>query len=152
MSGVDLNGFASGGLGTLVVGVIAYLVKLVADRLIPTKTDKRGDVAQAFDVLKEISSILRAEKKEDAERLAAKQSSIERLEGDGERDYTTIRQLRAEVAELERRLQRKDLHIQQLTLQIERLGAHVIVHNDDIEIAMPLDAIRQHAAESKEKL
>lgn len=132
MTGLDLNGFLSGAAGASILAGIVFIVKLMFDRLVPTRTDKRGDVAQAFDVLKEISSILRAEKKEDAERLQVKQARIDVLELESEKDYNLIRELRTEITELQKRLATKELHIQQLTEQIERLGARVIAGDEDL--------------------
>lgn len=150
MTDVDLNTVAGGGLGGLGIAALLYVGRLLLDRFVPSRTDKRGDVAQAFEVLKEISSILRAEKKEDADRITAKQTRIDTLEGEAEKDWDTIRQLRAEVAELNERITRKEKHIQQLTEQIERLGARVIVGETDIEITMPRDDVRRLVSESQE--
>lgn len=119
---LNLDGVIGGGATTLILGAIIYVGKLFADRFIPSRTDKRDNLAQVLDGLNEIIKVLQAEKKEDVARLRAKEERIAELEKDSHENYTALREARDEILELIGRMATKDAHIATLTEQLRRFG------------------------------
>ncbi len=76
----DLNGLLSGGVGTAIVLGVVYVVRIIADRTIPSRSDKRGDLSLALETLNNTIKILQDERRADSERLTAKQGRIDELE------------------------------------------------------------------------
>lgn len=146
----DLNGIISGGTGAGLFALIAFVIKLVLDRTIPSRSDARANVTIVLEGLSNMVKVLQDEKIEDAKRLLAKQERIELLEGSSEKDFETIADLRKEILDLRHRLQTKERHIQILGHQLRLLGATVTGIEpdpdddiDQLEITLPGTQIRQ---------
>lgn len=151
----DLNGIISGGTGAGIFALVVYVVKLVMDRTIPSRSDARANVTIVLEGLSNMVKVLQEEKIEDAKRLSVKQDRIDLLEGAADKDYTTIAELRAEILDLRRRLSIKDRHIQVLVQQLRLLGATVTgieMAPDDIEqleITLPGTNVKQRTDTSE---
>lgn len=131
----DLNSLISGGLGATVVSAIIYVIKLVLDRTVPSRSDRRDSVNLVLDGLNRMVKVLQEEKIADAKRLADRQARIDQLEESADKDYDRISELRAEVIDLTGRLATKDRHINLLISELRRLGATVTGSDiDDIQV------------------
>ena len=152
----DLNGIISGGTGAGLFALIAFVIKLVLDRTIPSRSDARANVTIVLEGLSDMVKVLQEEKIADAKRLADKQERIELLEGSSEKDFETIAELRKEILDLRHRLQTKDRHIKILVHQLRLLGATVTgielaVDEDfeNLEITIPPTTTRTHRSEPR---
>ena len=152
----DLNGIISGGTGAGLFALIAFVIKLVLDRTIPSRSDARANVTIVLEGLSNMVKVLQEEKIADAKRLADKQDRIELLEGASDKDFETIAELRKEILDLRHRLQTKDRHIQILVHQLRLLGATVtgieLADDEDfeqLEITMPNAQARVHRSEPR---
>lgn len=123
--GIDLNSLVSGGVGASVVAAILYVIKLILDRTIPSRSDARANVTLVLEGLNNMVKVLQAEKFADSDRLKDKQGRIDLLEEASDKDYARISELRAEVIELRTRLAVKDRHINTLVTELRKLGAQV---------------------------
>lgn len=152
----DLNGIISGGTGAGLFALIAFVIKLVLDRTIPSRSDARANVTIVLEGLSDMVKVLQEEKIADAKRLADKQERIELLEGSSEKDFETIAELRKEILDLRHRLQTKDRHIKILVHQLRLLGATVtgieLAVDEDfehLEITVPPTTTRTHRSEPR---
>lgn len=152
----DLNGIISGGTGAGLFALIAFVIKLVLDRTIPSRSDARANVTIVLEGLSDMVKVLQEEKIADAKRLADKQERIELLEGSSEKDFETIAELRKEILDLRHRLQTKDRHIKILVHQLRLLGATVtgieLAEDEDfehLEITIPPTTTRTHRSEPR---
>ena len=142
----DLNGLVSGGTGAAVMAALIFVVKLVLDRTIPSRSDARASQSLVLQGLQQLVKVLQEEKVADAARLANKQDRIEQLEKAADRDYDRITELRAEVIDLRNRLATKDRHITLLVVELKKLGAHISgidLAEMDLEITIPADQLRK---------
>ena len=152
----DLNGIISGGTGAGLFALIVFVIKLVLDRTIPSRSDARANVTIVLEGLSDMVKVLQEEKIADAKRLADKQERIELLEGSSEKDFETIAELRKEILDLRHRLQTKDRHIKILVHQLRLLGATVtgieLAEDEDfehLEITIPPTTTRTHRSEPR---
>lgn len=122
---LQLPTIVNGGLGAALVGLFIYVGRLLLDRFVPSRTDARASYQMVLDGLNNMVKVLQEEKLADAERLKVKQARIDELENMAERDYTAIRELRAERDDLERRIHVKDRHIAILVNELRKLGREV---------------------------
>lgn len=123
---LDLNGIISGSTGAALVALVIFVVKLVLDRTIPSRSDTRANVSLVLEGLSNMVKILQEEKLADSERLRQKQERIDELETDDAKNYDTIRELRKEIAELRDRLDLKERHIQTLIFELRKFGVEII--------------------------
>lgn len=121
----SLNSLVSGGAGTVIVGLLYFVVKLVLDRTIPSRSDQRASTSLLIEGLNNMVKILQEEKESDAKRLLAKQERIETLEVASDKDYEKIKELRLEINELRERLATKERHIVTLVNELRRFGSVV---------------------------
>lgn len=145
---IDLNTLFSGGVGATLMAGIIFVVKLVADRTIPSRSDARANVTMLIEGLNNMVKVLQEEKTADAKRLADKQLRIESLETAADKDYDRISELRAEIIDLRNRLAQKDRHINTLVSELRKVGAQVtgLELSDmegDIEITLPGEVSRR---------
>lgn len=122
---VDLNTLVGGGVGAGIVSSLIYIIKLIADRAIPSRSDARANVTLVIEGLNNMVKVLQEEKKADADRLEVKQQRIMTLEQAGDRDYAQITELRQEIVDLRTRLATKDRHINALVAELRKLGRQV---------------------------
>lgn len=122
---IDLNTLVSGGVGAGVVSAVIYVVKLILDRTIPSRSDARANVTLVIEGLNNMVKVLQEEKKADADRLDEKQKRIDVLQEAAEKDYDRITELRAEIIDLRTRLATKDRHINTLVSELRKLGRSV---------------------------
>lgn len=125
-TGFDLNTLVTGGTGAGIMGAVIFIVKLVLDRTVPSRSDARANVGMVLEGLDKMVSVLQAEKIADADRLTKRQKRIDDLESAADKDYDRIAELRAEVTDLQIRLAQKERHIKTLVLELRKLGARVI--------------------------
>lgn len=139
--GFDLNTLVTGGAGATIAGLIYWVVKLILDRTIPSRSDARANVTLVLEGLNNMVKVLQEEKTADAARLAAKQARIDQLEEAADKDYDRIAELRGEILELRNRLAQKDRHINSLVTELRKFGAVVtgleLEDVEDLEITMP---------------
>jgi chaperonin cofactor prefoldin len=148
-AGVDLNSVVSGGVGVSGAGALLFIVKLIIDRTLPGRSDQRANVQIMLESLNNMIKVLQEEKIADAKRLEDKQTRIDALESEAERDYDRISELRGEIIDLRQRLAVKDRHINALVSQLRRLGILV----SGIELDDPKEAdIKFSSEEVKETL
>lgn len=148
----DLNGIISGGTGAGLLALLYWVIKLILDRTIPSRSDARANVTIVLEGLSNMVKVLQEEKIEDAKRLTAKQERIDVLEGAADKDYETIGELRAEIMDLRRRLATKDRHIQVLVQQLRLLGATVTgieMDPEELEIKLPGTSVKQRTDTSE---
>jgi hypothetical protein len=133
----DLNGIISGGTGAGIFALVVFVIKLVLDRTIPSRSDARANVTIVLEGLSNMVKVLQEEKIADAARLADKQKRIDTLESAADKDFESIGELRKEILDLRTRLATKDRHIGVLVHQLRLLGAVVtgieLDEEDDIE-------------------
>jgi uncharacterized coiled-coil protein SlyX len=135
-AGFSLNSLVSGGAGATVIGLVYFVIKLILDRTIPSRSDQRASTSLLIEGLNNMVKILQEEKESDAKRLIAKQDRIESLETASDKDYEKIKELRQEIAELRERLATKDRHIATLVSELRRFGSIVTgVDLPDLTIA-----------------
>lgn len=121
----DWNTAISGSVGAAVMGLLIFVVKLVLDRAIPSRSDNRASVTLVLEGLQNMVKVLQEEKLADSEVLKTKQARINTLEADAEADYNTIQDLRKEVTDLNSRLALRDRNIKMLISELQKLGATV---------------------------
>jgi septal ring factor EnvC (AmiA/AmiB activator) len=147
-AGLTLGGLISGLGGAGALGIIYYIVKLVLDKTIPSRSDNRASTSLVLDSLSNMVKVLQDEKKEDAVRLKAKQDRIDQLESEADADFARIQDLRTEILELRERLGRKDRHIKILVLELQKLGATITgldsnnESNEGVEVTMKPEEVR----------
>ncbi len=122
---VNLNTLVSGGVGAGVVSGVIYVIKLILDRTVPSRSDARANVTLVIEGLNNMVTVLQEEKKQDAERLDEKQKRIDLLQEAAEKDYDRITELRQEIIDLRTRLATKDRHINSLVAELRKLGRTV---------------------------
>lgn len=122
---INLNSLVSGGAGTVIVGLIYFVIKLVLDRTIPSRSDTRASTSLLIEGLNNMVKILQEEKESDSRRLQAKQERIGELEKANDKDYEKILDLRKDVNELRERLAVKERHIATLVNELRRFGSVV---------------------------
>lgn len=127
----SLNSLVSGGAGTVIVGLIYFVIKLVLDRTIPSRSDTRASTSLLIEGLNNMVKILQEEKESDSKRLAAKQERIGVLEMASDKDYEKILDLRGDINELRDRLAVKERHIATLINELRRFGS--VVTGMDLE-------------------
>jgi hypothetical protein len=138
-----ISGLGGVGAGSLLV----WVVKLVLDRTIPSRSDNRASASLVLDSLSNMVKVLQEEKKEDADRLKAKQDRIDQLELDADTDFARVQDMRKEIMELQARLAKKERHIRILVLELRRLGATITGLDEeteddaDIEVTMAPDEV-----------
>lgn len=143
---MDLNSLVSGGAGATLVGAGWFVIKLILDRTIPSRSDARANVTLVLEGLNNMVKVLQEEKLADAKRLADKQARIDQLEEAADKDYDRISELRAEIIDLRNRLAQKDRHINSLVSELRKFGAVVTgleLEDVDLEITMPKDKIKK---------
>lgn len=138
----NLDAFLSGGVGASIVGLIFWTIKLLLDRFIPSRADARANIGQLIENLRSMVVVLQEEKRSDAQRLADKQARVDVLEASADADYEKIQELRREVQELRRLLNRREQHITIMVTSLRQLGAEVSgidpeVAPNSLEITMP---------------
>jgi chromosome segregation ATPase len=150
----DLNTVVSGGVGAAVVSAIIYVIKLILDRTIPSRSDARANVGMVLEGLNNMVKVLQEEKVADAVRLAAKTDRIEVLEQAADKDYDRISELRAEIIDLRNRLATKDRHINTLVSELRKLGAQVtgleLGHFENLEVTHTTEEVRKMRADTGE--
>lgn len=129
---VDLDTIIGGGAGAALMAALIYTVKLVLDRTVPSRSDSRASVSLVLEGLTNMVKVLQEEKLSDAKRLADRQSRIDSLEGEADKDYERIKDFRNEVIDLTTRLSTKDRHINILITELNKLGAQVTGMDIDI--------------------
>jgi hypothetical protein len=144
----DLNTLVSGGTGATLMAALIFVVKLIMDRTIPSRSDARANVSLLIEGLNNMVKVLQEEKTADAKRLADKQARIDALEQAAEKDYDRISELRAEIIDLRNRLAQKDRHINTLVAELRKVGAQVTGldledFGADIEIKLPAEVVRK---------
>jgi hypothetical protein len=123
--GWDLNDIVGGGAGATLVGLGYFVIKLILDRTIPSRSDARANVTLLLDGLNNMVAVLREERAADAQRLVEKQARIDFLEKEADADFARLSDLREEIAEINKRLARKERSIATLVFELRRLGATV---------------------------
>lgn len=121
----SVSPIVSGGLGSALTLVVIYIVKLIADRFVPTRSDSRASMQMVVDSLKQAIDTLAADKEADSGRYIKLQNRVDELEQEAARDYEVIRALREELGELRERLHKKDQSILSLVAELRKLGATV---------------------------
>lgn len=121
----DWNTILSGGTGAAVMGLLIFVIKLILDRTIPSRSDNRASVTLVLEGLQNMVKVLQDEKLADSKRLEDKQNRINTLEKDADTDYNTIQELRNEISELKSRLALRDRNIKILISELQKLGATV---------------------------
>lgn len=129
--GFDLNQFLGGGAVALVVAIAYFVVRLLFDRAIPTRSDGRESISLVVESLNATIKIMQDDKASDLTRLQSALDRADRLEKDADVDYGKLNELRAEVVELRNRLARKDQHINTLVAELKKLGIAVLGHRDE---------------------
>jgi hypothetical protein len=127
----DLNQFLGGGVVALVVGIAYFVIRLLFDRAIPTKSDGRESISLVVESLNATIKIMQEDRASDVTRLQTALDRTDRLESDAAVDYTKLNELRAEIVDLRNRLVRKDQHISTLITELRKLGIAVIGYKDD---------------------
>lgn len=141
---LDLNSIISGGTGAGLMGGAYFLIKTIADRTLPSRSDARASTQLVLEGLNNMVKVLQLEKQADAERLVKKQERIDDLEKAADVDYDRIRELRDEILDLQTRLAQKDRHITTLVRELRRLGAQVTgLDLEDIEVTQPVEEVRK---------
>lgn len=145
--GLDLNSLVTGGAGATIAGLIYWVIKLVLDRTIPSRSDARANVTLVLEGLNNMVKVLQEEKTADAKRLTDKQARIDQLEEAADKDYDRIAELRSEILDLRNRLSQKDRHINALVSELRKFGAVVtgldLEDAEDLEITMPKEKLQQ---------
>jgi hypothetical protein len=124
-AGVQLNDIIGGGAGATLVGLGYFIIKLILDRTIPSRSDARAGVTMLLDGLNKMVEVLRQERAEDAKRLQEKQARIDFLEKESDLDFGRLNEMREDIIDLRARLALKEAHIAQLVLELRKLGATV---------------------------
>lgn len=138
---VDVNAILTY-LGLGAGGVAGWkVVNLILDKIVPSRSDKRSDVETSLNALAKTIEILSNEKAQDAKDLASAKMRVKELEDEGAADYDLIRELKRQVDEGERRVQRKDEHIATLTRELAEYGAKVVF---DASGHLHVDASKSH--------
>lgn len=127
----DLNQFLGGGAVALVIAIAYFVIRLLFDRAIPSRSDGRESIGLVVESLNTTIKIMQDEKASDLARLSSALDRADRLEKDADVDYGKLSELRAEVVELRNRLARKDQHISVLVAELKKLGISVVGHRDD---------------------
>lgn len=141
---INLNGLVSGGVSTAVILAVVYIIRLIADRTIPSRSDSRASQALVLEGLNNLVKVLQEEKKADGDLLRKKQDRIEALEDSANADYDRIRELRNEILDLTERLAQKDRHINTLVIELRKLGAQVTgIDLDAIEVTHTAEEVRR---------
>lgn len=122
----DLNSIISGGTGAGLVALAIFIVKLVLDRTVPSRSDARANVSLVLEGLSNMVKVLQEEKLADSKRLSEKQARIDVLENDDIKNYDIIRELRKEISDLESRLALRDRHLQTLVMELRKFGVEII--------------------------
>jgi len=154
---IDLTGWVGGSLGTTLLVALAYIGKLLADRLIPSRSDRRDANALALDAMNSALKILGTDKEKDSEKLdkAERELADERRNGRAASDDWAEREgkYRAEIADLKERIEVKDRQIKQLVHYLRQLGAQItgldIDQLAEIEITLPAATVREQVARSQ---
>lgn len=137
----DLNSLISGMGGAGLLALFYWIIKLILDRTIPSRSDARANVTLVLEGLSNMVKVLQEEKIADSARLTAKQARIDILEAAADKDYLDISELRSEIIELRGRLAQKDRHINTLVMELRKLGAKVtgveIQDEESLEILLP---------------
>lgn len=151
VGGFDLNGLVSGGAGATLAGLLYFVVKLVLDRTIPSRSDARANVSMVLEGLNNMVKVLQEEKTADAKRMTDKQNRIDQLEQAADKDYDRITELRNEIIDLRTRLAQKERHINTLVSALRRLGAQVTgvdLGDADLEVTHPKSEVTEMVAKS----
>lgn len=146
---LSLNSLVSGGAGTVIVGLIYFVVKLILDRTIPSRSDTRASTSLLIEGLNNMIKVLQAEKESDAKRLEQKQDRIHNLEQASDKDYEKIQDLRADINELRERLATKERHIATLVSELRRFGSVVTgLDLEDLTVTHDPDLIGGQSVQS----
>lgn len=135
----DLNQFLGGGAVALVVAIAYFVIRLLFDRAIPTKSDGRDSFSLIVESMNTTIRIMQDDKASDLARLQNALDRADRLEHDASADYAKLNELRAEVADLRFRLIRKEQHIQVLVAELKKLG--IMIHGYKEDSSEPLQVI-----------
>lgn len=127
----DLNQFLGGGAVALVVAIAYFVLRLIFDRAIPTKSDGRESISLVVESLNATIKIMQEEKASDLSRLKGALDRADKLELDADVDYGRLNDLRSEVVDLRNRLARKEQHITTLIHELKKLGVTVMGYRDD---------------------
>lgn len=127
----DLNQFLGGGAVALVVAIAYFVIRLLFDRAIPTRSDGRESISLVVESLNATIKIMQEEKSSDLSRLKSALDRADKLEADADVDYAKLNDLRSEVVDLRNRLARKDQHITTLVHELKKLGVSVLGQRDD---------------------
>jgi chromosome segregation ATPase len=147
----DLNALLAGGTGTIVVGAVYYIIKLIFEKAIPSRSDSRANITILLEGLQSMVKVLQDEKAGDAKRLADRQARIDTLEDESETSFTRKAEMQAEIIELRARVAQKDRHIRQLVHMLEQLGATVSgLEEDTLIIILPAEDIAKLKKDSEE--
>lgn len=151
IGGFDLNNFVAGGAGATLAGLLYFVIKLVLDRTIPSRSDARANVSMVLEGLNNMVKVLQEEKTADAKRMTDKQNRIDQLEQAADKDYDRITELRNEIIDLRTRLAQKERHINTLVSALRRLGAQVTgvdLGDADLEVTHPKSEVTEMVATS----
>jgi len=127
----DLNQFLGGGAVALVITIAYFVIRLIFDRAIPTKSDGRESISLVVESLNATIKIMQEEKASDLSRLKGALDRADKLELDADVDYGRLNDLRSEVVDLRNRLARKEQHITTLVHELKKLGVTVRGYRDD---------------------
>lgn len=127
----DLNQFLGGGAVALFIAIAYFVIRLLFDRAIPSKSDGRESINLVVESLNATIKILQDDKTSDLARLQTALDRADRLEKESGEDYEKLNELRGEVVDLRNRLARKDQHIHVLVAELKKLGIFVSGHKDD---------------------
>lgn len=138
--GVDLGALLGGGAGASILLAIVYVVKLIIDRTLPSRSDSRANISILLEGLQSIVKVLQDEKAADARRLADQQSRIDALKNEADVSYTRKAEMQAEIFALHAQLARKDQHIQEFINLLSQLGVKVEgLEADSLKFTLPPD-------------
>ena len=149
---LNLDSLVSGGAGAALLAAVIWIIKLVADRYVPSRSDARANVGMVLEGLNNMVKVLQEEKLADAKRLLDKQARIDVLETAADKDYDRISELRAEIIDLRNRLAVKDRHINTLVSELRKFGAQVSgleLPDADIEVTADLAKVREAVRQTK---
>lgn len=129
----SIESFGGGAAGAAFVAVVVYLGKLLADRLIPSRSDARASLDTLITGLQSMVNTLHTEKEYDSKTLADRQARISLLESEALASYQLRATLQTEIIELQARNAQRERQIQQLVdLLASRYGVTVEGYESDI--------------------
>jgi chromosome segregation ATPase len=141
-AGLDLNALVGGGAGAGAVGLVFYIVKLVLNRTVPSRSDSRANITILLEGLQSMVKVLQDEKASDAKRLTDRQARIDALEDEADISYARRAEMQADIIELKARVAQKDRHIRELSHMLTQLGATVVgIDSDNLEITLPAEDV-----------